>query len=73
MTRLLALLLTLATPLATETAAETIKVKKVDFPLPLGMAENLPADVPQTEVYVTDDSCYYYRRDGAFHFLGCVG
>lgn len=69
MTRLLALLLTLATPLT----AETIKVRKIDFPLPLGMAENLPADVPQTEVYVTDDSCYYYRRDGAFHFLGCVG
>lgn len=68
MIRLFALLL-MATPLA----ADPVKVRRIDFPLPLGLEEKLPAGVPETEVFVTDDACYYYRKDDAFHFLGCVG
>ena len=58
---------------ASPLSADTIKVRPVDFDLPLGVADDLPADVPASEVFVTDDFCFYYRKDGAFHFLACVG
>ena len=45
----------------------------MDFDLPLGIADGLPAGVPLSEVFVTDDLCFYYRQDGKFHFLDCVG
>ncbi|AUC54228.1 MAG: hypothetical protein ACU0CC_21320 [Sagittula sp.] len=66
-------LLALATLGADPLPAETVRVKPVDFDLPLGIADGLPAGVPLSEVFVTDDLCFYYRQDGKFHFLDCVG
>ncbi|EBA07175.1 hypothetical protein [Sagittula stellata] len=66
-------LLAMATFGADPLPADTIKVKPVDFDLPLGIAEGLPDGIPLSEVFVTDDLCFYYRQDGKFHFLNCVG
>ncbi len=54
-------------------AQEPVRVKPVDFELPLGVAEELPEGVSASEVFVTEDFCFYYRRDGRYHFLTCVG
>ena len=54
-------------------AQEPVRVKPVDFELPSGLVEMLPAGVPATQVFVTEDFCFYYRRDGRYHFLTCVG
>ena len=54
-------------------AQEAIKVRKLDFPLPEGWAEELPQGVTADDVYVTDDNCFYYKKDGQFHFFNCIG
>lgn len=54
-------------------AKEPVRVKPVDFDLPLGVAEMLPAGVPTSQVFMTEDFCFYYRQDGRYHFLTCVG
>lgn len=63
------LLVALAAPLS----AETIKVHRPDFPLPEGLIEELPEGTTAEDVFVTDDLCFYVRKDGAFQFLNCIG
>ena len=67
--RVACLLLTLATPLA----AETLRLTTVDFKLPEGFAQKIPSSVRPSDIFVSDDACYYVRKDLSFVFIGCVG
>lgn len=54
-------------------ARESVRVEPVDVVLPLHVAKVLPACIPACDVCVTDDFCFYDRRDGRYHFPTCVG
>ncbi len=68
-----ALCLGLALGLAAPAQAETLTLRTVDFKLPGGIAAKLPRGTRKSDVFVSDDACYYLRRDLSFVFLGCVG
>ncbi|MDF0599566.1 hypothetical protein P1J78_02370 [Psychromarinibacter sp. C21-152] len=52
---------------------QTVEVTPLDHALPLGFAEQLPAGVTPADVFVSEDGCYYYRKDGQYFLLDCVG
>lgn len=53
--------------------AETRTLTTVDFKLPLGIAEKIPRSVKKQDIFVSDDFCFYVRKDLSFVWIGCVG
>lgn len=59
--------------LHTPLLAETLTLKTVDFKLPLGIAEKIPASIKPSDIFVSSDNCYYVRKNLSFVWIDCVG
>ena len=48
---------------------DPIRLTAADQPFPPEVRETVPGDVPDADVLVTDDGCYFYRKDGVVHHI----
>ena len=53
--------------------AQTVKLKKPDFDLPLGVMDAAPAGVTEDDVYVDGEFCFWAQVNGKWVRFTCVG
>lgn len=62
-----------AVALGSPSTAETIRLTTVDFKLPSDFRAQIPKGTKKSDIFVSDDNCYYYCKNLSFVFIGCIG